>query len=86
MNRPSRYIGSVVTHRAAVGSKSEHAGIFLRTDDGEEWLLRRLGGHAFKDASLEALVGQRIEGVGETTGKTLLLERWKRLPDRAQGA
>lgn len=72
-----RYTGLVVKHAIARGSKSERQALLLRTPQGEELILRRLGAHAFEDSSLDALVGKRIEGVGQLTGTTLLLRRWR---------
>ena len=56
--------GRVLKHKFGVGSKSEHDGIFIFTDDGEEFKLRRSEGNAFDDPELDKLVGKRICGKG----------------------
>ncbi len=60
-----RRITGIVLHApAATGSKSERVAVVLRTDAGEQHILRRRGGHAFRDQVLEALVGKAITGTG----------------------
>ena len=76
---PTRYVGTVVKHGVAGRSKSARQAVLLRTETGEEFILRRLGGHPFHDELIEKLVGKRIEGSGRTTGTTLLLSKWKEL-------
>jgi hypothetical protein len=49
----------------------------LRTADGEEWLLRRLGGNAFRDPQLDDLVGASITGEGQIAGRTFIMRSWK---------
>jgi hypothetical protein len=66
-----------VTHeRIAPGSKSDHVGVVLRTDSGEEYILRRKGGNAFGDPALDELVGKTIEGSGVVAGRTFIMDGW----------
>jgi hypothetical protein len=58
------------------GSKSAHRGVVLRTQRGEEFVLRRAGGNAFQDDTLEALVGTTISGRGLVSGQTFILQDW----------
>jgi hypothetical protein len=56
--------GTVKQSRIAAGSKSEHMSIVVRTPEGDEYVLRRMGGNAFRDPVLEKLVGDTITGTG----------------------
>ena len=67
--------GLVTRKRRNIGSKSERVAVTLQTDDGE-FVLRVLGGNAYGDPRLEALVGKRIRCDGNRAGKTLLLTEW----------
>jgi hypothetical protein len=69
--------GTVKQSRIAAGSKSEHVGIVLRTPEGDEYLLRRMGGNAFRDPVLEKLVGKTITGTGLVAGNSFIMQRWK---------
>jgi hypothetical protein len=60
----------------ATGSKSERVAVVLRTKAGEQHILRRTGGHAFRDQVLEALVGKTVTATGVVTGQTFILEKW----------
>lgn len=71
-----RLSGKVIRKKVAGGSKSEHQAVVLRTSDGEEWLLRRLGGNAFSDPQLDELVGDSITGEGQIAGNTFILKSW----------
>jgi hypothetical protein len=78
MAEDSRQIsGKVVRKPVASGSKSEHEAVMLRTADGEELLLRRLGGNAFRDPQLDDLVGASITGEGQVAGRTFIMRSWK---------
>ena len=69
--------GEVVKKRVAPGSKSEHDAVVLMAADGAEYLLRRLGGNAFSDPDLDALVGKRIRGAGNiVAGATFIMKEW----------
>jgi hypothetical protein len=78
-----RFEGRVVKKLFGRGSKSEHQAVVLETD-GDDLLLRRQGGNAFRDPVLEDLVGHRIRGIGRRAGYTLILTGWEDLdPERA---
>ena len=66
--------GEVCRQHVAVGSKSERPAVVLTTD--REYLLRIVGGNAFQDERLEALVGKRIRAEGEFHGTTFLMRSW----------
>jgi hypothetical protein len=68
--------GTVTQTLIAPGSKSEHRGVVLRTPDGNELILRRAGGNAFRDEVLEALVGKQITGTGIVAGQTFIMQDW----------
>lgn len=51
--------GKVVRKTIAEGSKSEHYAVLLQTKN-KEYILRRMGGNPFYDASLEMLDGKNI--------------------------
>lgn len=72
-----RISGNVIRKEVAAGSKSEREAVVLRTKDGEELLLRRLGGNAFADPQLDDLVGRSITGEGQVAGNTFILKSWK---------
>jgi hypothetical protein len=67
--------GDVVRKAVAAGSKSERSAVVLRTDNGD-FVLRIVGGNAFADQRLDALVGTRIRAEGELNGTTLLMRSW----------
>lgn len=71
--------GKVVRRRFGAGSKSDHVGVVLETDDGASYLLRRRGGNPFEDVGLEALVGKRIEGSGTKQGYSFYVSKWREL-------
>ena len=75
-SRTREIVGVVTKADISPGSKSEHRGVVLYTQSGEEFVLRRLGGNAFKDETLEALVGTTISGKGMVSGKTFILQDW----------
>ena len=68
--------GTVTRARIAKGSKSDHVGVLLRTQDGEEYVLRRTGGNAFRDEVLDNLAGKTITGSGLVAGQTLIMNDW----------
>ena len=67
--------GWVSRETYAAGSKSEHRGLILTTDEGSRYLLRRLGGPAYADPELDALVGHRVSVTGRIHRDVFLLER-----------
>ena len=66
--------GKVVRAMFGTGSKSEHEATYLETDDGERYVLRRVGGHAFNDPGLDPLIGRRVTCTGKLIGYTLLAD------------
>ena len=68
--------GTVAQALISPGSKSEHWGAVLRTERGDEFILRRAGGNAFRDETLEALVGTTITGTGIVVGQTFIMQDW----------
>jgi hypothetical protein len=70
-----KWTGVVTKKRRNIGSKSERDAVTLETDKGE-FVLRVLGGNAYGDPRLEALVGKRIRCEGNRAGKTILLNEW----------
>lgn len=71
-------LSGIVTRRIlAPGSKSEHTGVVLRIEGGEEYALRRVGGNAFDDAKLNSLLDRRIDASGYLLEKTFIMEKWK---------
>jgi hypothetical protein len=67
--------GEVCRNEVAAGSKSERSAVVLKTRDGE-YILRIVGGNAFHDERLDALVGKRIRADGELHGTSFLMRRW----------
>jgi hypothetical protein len=71
-----KIMGTVMQALISPGSKSEHRGVVLRTARGDELILRRAGGNAFRDETLEALVGTTITGTGIVVGQTFIMQDW----------
>jgi hypothetical protein len=71
-----RIAGTVARAVISPGSKSDHRGVVLRTARGDEFILRRAGGNAFRDETLEALVGTTITGTGILVGQTFIMQDW----------
>lgn len=69
--------GKVVRRRFGAGSKSDHSGVYLETDKGPAYLLRRRDGNPFEDPTLDALVGKSIEGSGTVQGYSFYLSKWR---------
>jgi hypothetical protein len=65
------YTGRVIKKRFGAGTKSAHDAVMLVTDSGE-YVLRRLGGNAFRDPELDRLVGQVVRCEGQLHGYTLI--------------
>lgn len=55
--------GTVIEKEFGTGSKSEHRGIYLQTDEGD-YQLRRVGGNPFSDPELKKLVGEKVRATG----------------------
>jgi hypothetical protein len=75
--RRRRITGMVTRMLIAPRSKSQHVGVVLRTDAGDEYILRRSGANAFHDAVLERLVGSRITGLGTVTNRNFIMDEFK---------
>jgi len=69
-----RITGTVVRAQIAPGSKSEHAGVVLRTARGDEYVLRRRGANPFRDDVIERLVGATITGEGLVTNQNFIMD------------
>ena len=67
--------GKVTRQIIAAGTKSEHEGVVLETDQGS-YILRRDEGEPFHDDALHALVGRSILARGFTSGHTLVMSDW----------
>jgi hypothetical protein len=74
--------GTVGRALVSPGSKSEHEAVVLRTARGDQFVLRRAGGHAFRDETLEALVGKTITGTGIVAGQTFIMQDWKVMSEK----
>jgi hypothetical protein len=74
--RTQRIAGTVARALISPGSKNEHRGLVLRTARGDEFILRRSDGNAFRDETLEALVGTTITGTGTVVGQTFIMKDW----------
>lgn len=70
------YRGKVQRRRLSPGSKSEHEGLVLVTEEGE-YTLRRQGGNPFWDETLAPLEGKRIECDGLLRGSQLIMTGWR---------
>lgn len=69
--------GSVVRQGMNGGSKSENDAVALKGDDGSTYLLRKQGGPAFGDESLDSLVGSDLTVNGLAIGNTLIMKNWR---------
>ncbi|MGM9514955.1 hypothetical protein ACS5PK_11940 [Roseateles sp. DB2] len=78
MSQPLQTWTGVMERRLlAAGSKSERQGLVLCLDGGQVLPVRRLGGNAFRDELLEALLGQRLEVRARQLESGLLqIESW----------
>ena len=75
-SQTQRIAGTVARAVISPGSKSDQRGVVLRTARGDEFILRRAGGNAFRDETLEALVGTTITGTGILVGQTFIMQNW----------
>ena len=76
------YRGRVELRTWAPGTRSEHRAVCLLDADGQLYRLRRVGGHAFRDAALDELVGKVITAEGRLlAGSTVLLSSWVEVED-----
>lgn len=67
--------GLVQKKRLWSGTKSEHDGVVLVTEDGE-YKLRRQGGNPFHDEALDPLVGQRIRCECLVREQQIIMTSW----------
>ncbi len=74
-----RKAGIVARKLVARGSKSEREAVVLVTPEGGEFILRRKGGHAFRDPQLDELVGTSITADGYVDGQTFIMASWNPL-------
>lgn len=75
--KPIELSGNVVRQSVGGGSKSERDAVTLKGDDGSTYVLRKQGGPAFGDQSLDALVGSTLTINGLTVGNTLIMKSWR---------
>jgi hypothetical protein len=68
--------GTVFLKKTAEGSKSEHTGVFLKTDTGD-FAIRKLGGNPFNDDSLVKLEGKTITAKGILDNNLLMAKEIK---------
>ena len=57
---PIALTGTIMKGVVLTGSKSEHVGPILRADDGIEYRLFLVGDNPFQNASMNAVMGQRV--------------------------
>jgi hypothetical protein len=69
--------GLVTRGRVGEGSKSDRNAVTLQSDDGTTYVLRKQGGPAFGDQSLESLVGSALTVNGFAVGDTLIMKNWR---------
>jgi hypothetical protein len=60
------------------GTKSEHVGLVLQTQEGD-FKLRRRGGNPFEDETLYRLEGKEIEGEGILRKGQFIMSAWRTL-------
>lgn len=75
--------GHVTRDEYAAGSKSARDAVRLETSDGR-YLLRRKGGPAFADATLNRYVGHTVECDGFVLGTTLLAEHIELIGEQSE--
>jgi hypothetical protein len=68
--------GEVAKKLLYAGTKSEHEGLVLITDEGE-FKLRREGGNPFRDDILDHLEGKKIQGEGILRGHQFIMSAWE---------
>lgn len=68
-------IGIVSSALFGVASKSRRNTVYLDTDDGRKFVLRRKDGPTFQDQELDQYIGQTISCDGFITGYSLLAEK-----------
>ena len=76
MLKPVRMAGHVIRKRINVGSKSDHEAVVLVCAQGE-FKLRRRGGPAFVDETLDPLVGKRISASGIVSAGQFIVDEFE---------
>lgn len=68
--------GKVVMKKFSEGSKSERVAVLLQTET-KAYILRKMGGNPFRDASLEILAGKNITATGIVDRNLFLVKEIK---------
>jgi hypothetical protein len=55
-----RFEGLLIKKIYAKDSKSEREAVFLKLDDGRDFLLLRIGGNPYQDKELLVLLGKKV--------------------------
>ncbi|HEY9501163.1 MAG TPA: hypothetical protein VIR01_05970 [Pyrinomonadaceae bacterium] len=72
--RPEKVAGFVETHVVLGGTGSEHEGVVLTTDSGEQLRLQAIGGNPFSDPVTKRLVGHKVSLTGYRLGRIFRYE------------
>jgi len=75
--KPVELSGRVMRSHVGGESKSSREAVTLRGDDGMTYVLRKQGGPAFGDESLDSLVGSALTVNGLAVGNTLIMKSWR---------
>jgi len=71
-------VGRVIQKRVAIGSKSEHDAVVLRTGD-HEYALRTKRGDPWWDPEMARLIGKKIKAIGTLYMGLLIVNDWKEI-------
>jgi hypothetical protein len=82
VTEPVRMRGRVARRTYAAGSKSERPAMMIITEDGAEYLLRRVGANPYADPELDTLDGALIEATGRLYRDVLLVEQYRLIDPR----
>ena len=66
--KPERLTGTVRRELVRKGTASEHDGVVLHTEDGQQLLLQRIGANAFDDSETRKLIGRAVSVEGFRLG------------------
>jgi len=74
--------GNVFRKKVAHNSKSERIAVCFHAPSlmhppGDDYILRRVGGHPFVDSVLRGLVGEHITADGNIQGSTFYMSTWR---------
>ena len=75
------FVGTVTKNIFGKGSKSEHEALFIRTQDGKQYVLRRQGGNPFYDPELQELLGKTIRCTGSVSDYVLKISDWSEIDE-----